>query len=118
MISCLRLQSLVKFANSPNPTCELQHTDSVLFHLLTVSGVDDNAPAVFWSIAECDIAITSSCMPFLPSLLQHFFPSVFGELEAEDQGSPRSKRSQCESVSMDSMAKGVTKTWVQGNGQA
>ncbi|RJE22111.1 hypothetical protein PHISCL_05550 [Aspergillus sclerotialis] len=61
VVSCLRLQSLIKFAKSTNATY-------------------DNAPAVYWSVVECDIAIICACMPFLPSLLQSLFPSIFGEL--------------------------------------
>jgi hypothetical protein len=40
---------------------------------------DDNAAAVYWSVAESDIAIICACMPFIPSLLKHVLPSVFGE---------------------------------------
>ncbi|RMJ27245.1 hypothetical protein PHISP_01897 [Aspergillus sp. HF37] len=60
IVSCLRLQSLVKFSNSSNPSY-------------------DNAAAVYWSVAESDIAIICACMPFVPSLLKHLLPSVFGE---------------------------------------
>lgn len=30
-------------------------------------------------MAESDIAIICACMPFVPSLFKHLFPSVFGE---------------------------------------
>ncbi|KAJ5161210.1 hypothetical protein N7492_006602 [Penicillium capsulatum] len=59
VVSCLRLQSLVKFSKSTNVTY-------------------DNTPAIYWSVVECDVAIICACMPCLPSLLRNLFPSVFG----------------------------------------
>lgn len=84
---------------------------------------DDNAPAVFWSIAECDIAIICACMPFLPSLLKALFPSVFGELskmraesatpEASQstQASQSPQASQSTSVSQDTVGKEKDLAW-------
>lgn len=41
--------------------------------------IDDNTPAIYWSVVECDVAIICACMPALPSLLKNIFPSIFGE---------------------------------------
>ncbi|KAF3391414.1 hypothetical protein F1880_007957, partial [Penicillium rolfsii] len=64
VVSCLRLQSLIKFSKSSNVTCGFSS--------------DDNTPAIYWSVVECDIAIICACMPSLPSLLKNLFPSIFG----------------------------------------
>lgn len=40
--------------------------------------LDDNAPAIYWSLVESNTAIICACMPFAASLLKHKFPSVFG----------------------------------------
>lgn len=78
---------------------------------------DDNAPAVYWSIAECDIAIICACMPFLPSLLKSLFPSVFGELSkaraesATPEASQSTQASQSTSVSHDSVGKEKDVVW-------
>ncbi|KAK1142066.1 hypothetical protein N8T08_008148 [Aspergillus melleus] len=59
VVSCLRLQSLIKFSKSANISM-------------------DNNPAIYWSIVECDVAIICACMPCIPSLLKPLFPSCFG----------------------------------------
>ncbi|KAG2420252.1 hypothetical protein HFD88_005053 [Aspergillus terreus] len=59
IVSCLRLQSLIKFSKSSN------------FSM-------DNNPAIYWSVVECDVAIICACMPCLPSLLKPIFPACFG----------------------------------------
>ncbi|KAF9893352.1 hypothetical protein FE257_011784 [Aspergillus nanangensis] len=59
VVSCLRLQSLIKFSKSANISM-------------------DNNPAIFWSVVECDVAIICACLPCLPSLLQPCFPGCFG----------------------------------------
>ncbi|PWY89158.1 hypothetical protein BO70DRAFT_350390 [Aspergillus heteromorphus CBS 117.55] len=59
VVSCLRLQSLVRFSKSTNISME------------------DN-PAIYWSMVECDVAIVCACMPCLPSLLRPIFPTCFG----------------------------------------
>ncbi|KAJ5658259.1 uncharacterized protein N7484_001908 [Penicillium longicatenatum] len=60
VVSCLRLRSLVVFSKSSNTTYA-------------------NTPAIYWSVVECDVAIICACMPALPSLLKHLFPSIFGQ---------------------------------------
>lgn len=58
LISILRLQSLVQFSKTQNPTY-------------------DNAPAVFWSVLECDMFIICACMPSMRSFLRMLAPSCF-----------------------------------------
>ncbi|PLB50889.1 hypothetical protein P170DRAFT_493031 [Aspergillus steynii IBT 23096] len=60
VVSCLRLQSLIKFSKSANISM-------------------DNNPAIYWSIVECDVAIICACMPCIPSLFKPLFPSCFGD---------------------------------------
>ncbi|KAH8696731.1 hypothetical protein BGW36DRAFT_191682 [Talaromyces proteolyticus] len=59
LVSILRLESLVRFSKSTNTTY-------------------DNAPAVYWSVLECDIAIVCACMPSLRIILGAIFPQYFG----------------------------------------
>ncbi len=58
-MSILRLQSLVTFAASSNPTW-------------------DNFEVSNWSTIEINVGIMCSCMPSLRLLLVHFFPRVLG----------------------------------------
>ncbi|KAF5013254.1 hypothetical protein FDECE_729 [Fusarium decemcellulare] len=59
IVSILRLQSLIQFAKTPNPTF-------------------DNSPAVYWSVLECDMFIICACLPALRSVLSKIAPSLFG----------------------------------------
>jgi hypothetical protein len=54
---------------------------------------DDNAPAVYWSVLECDIAIVCACMPAVRVVLGHVFPSLFGSSfnSAHDSKKPESE---------------------------
>ncbi|CZR68873.1 related to integral membrane protein PTH11 [Phialocephala subalpina] len=56
-VSILRLQSLVLFANSQNPTW-------------------DNVPVGYWSTMEINVGIICSCMPSIRLLLIRAFPKV------------------------------------------
>lgn len=63
----------------------LQHNMWVVFLSISLQfqvsngfTIDDNTPAIYWSVVECDIAIICACMPSLPSLLKNLFPSIFG----------------------------------------
>ncbi|KAI0912559.1 hypothetical protein F4823DRAFT_581124 [Ustulina deusta] len=59
IVSILRLQSLIQFAQTMNPTY-------------------DNAPGIYWSVLECDIFIISACLPSIRSISLKMFPRVFG----------------------------------------
>ncbi|KAI0509560.1 hypothetical protein F5B22DRAFT_326580 [Xylaria bambusicola] len=59
IVSILRLQSLIQFAQTMNPTY-------------------DNAPGVYWSVLECDIFIISACLPSIRSITLKMFPRFFG----------------------------------------
>ncbi|KAI0400731.1 hypothetical protein F4802DRAFT_609916 [Xylaria palmicola] len=59
IVSILRLQSLIQFAQTMNPTY-------------------DNAPGIYWSVLECDIFIISACLPSIRSISLKLFPGVFG----------------------------------------
>ncbi|KAK7427394.1 hypothetical protein QQZ08_006163 [Neonectria magnoliae] len=59
IVSILRLQSLIQFSKTSNPTF-------------------DNSSAVYWSVLECDMFIICACMPALRSILSKIAPNVFG----------------------------------------
>ncbi|KAH7139806.1 hypothetical protein B0J13DRAFT_478123 [Dactylonectria estremocensis] len=59
IVSILRLQSLIQFSKTSNPTY-------------------DNSPAVYWSVLECDMFIICACMPAIRSVLSRLAPDFFG----------------------------------------
>ncbi|CAK7213236.1 hypothetical protein SBRCBS47491_001733 [Sporothrix bragantina] len=59
IVSILRLQSLLHFANSTNPTW-------------------DNYEVINWSTIEINVGIICACLPSLRLILVHFFPRVLG----------------------------------------
>jgi hypothetical protein len=59
VVSCLRLQSLVHFAVSSNPTW-------------------DQTPVINWSNIEINVGIICACMPTLRVILVRVFPSIMG----------------------------------------
>ncbi|RAL13436.1 CFEM domain-containing protein [Aspergillus homomorphus CBS 101889] len=72
VVSCLRLQSLIRFSKSSNISM-------------------DNNPAIYWSMVECDVAIVCACMPCLPALLKPLLPACFGSryyASADEQTPP------------------------------
>ncbi|KAH7308650.1 hypothetical protein B0I35DRAFT_442359 [Stachybotrys elegans] len=68
IVSCLRLQSLVQFSRTQNPTL-------------------DNAPAVYWSVLECDIFIMCACLPSIRSIMVKVAPKVFGSTAGDSKNS-------------------------------
>ncbi|KAJ3535360.1 hypothetical protein NM208_g7165 [Fusarium decemcellulare] len=78
IVSILRLQSLIQFAKTPNPTCNytliIIGTIDYVAHIWLV----DNSPAVYWSVLECDMFIICACLPALRSVLSKIAPSLFG----------------------------------------
>ncbi|KAH9900439.1 hypothetical protein F4778DRAFT_142284 [Xylariomycetidae sp. FL2044] len=58
-ISCLRLQYLIKFAKSQNPTW-------------------DYTEVVIWTSAEVEVSVIVLCLPSLRTLLARLYPRVFG----------------------------------------
>ncbi|KAI0394540.1 hypothetical protein F5Y17DRAFT_457887 [Xylariaceae sp. FL0594] len=70
IVSILRLQSLIQFAQTTNPTV-------------------DNAPGVYWSVLECDIFIISACLPSVRSLLGKMAPRFFGTTRRGDGDNSR-----------------------------
>ncbi|KAH7129284.1 hypothetical protein EDB81DRAFT_661477 [Dactylonectria macrodidyma] len=59
IVSILRLQSLIQFSKTSNPTY-------------------DNSPAIYWSVLECDMFIICACMPAIRSVLSRLAPEFFG----------------------------------------
>ncbi|KAL6706194.1 hypothetical protein ACN47E_005929 [Coniothyrium glycines] len=59
IVSVIRLQSLVQFSSSTNPTY-------------------DNVPTAYWSVLEAFVGIFCICMPALRRFLAHIFPRCFG----------------------------------------
>jgi hypothetical protein len=62
VISIIRLQSLVQFAASTNPTF-------------------DNVPTAYWSVLEAFVGIFCVCMPALRRFLAALFPRCFGSTQ-------------------------------------
>lgn len=50
---------------------------------------DDNTPAVYWSVLECNMFIICACMPALRAIISHYAPSIFG-WSTVDHSYPRS----------------------------
>jgi hypothetical protein len=59
IVSILRLQSLVSFAKSANPTW-------------------DNYAVAAWSTVEINVGLFCACMPSMRLLLMRFFPKLLG----------------------------------------
>lgn len=66
VISVIRLQSLVQFATSTNPTY-------------------DNVPTAYWSVLEAFVGIFCICMPALRRFLSHIFPQCFGSTQSNSK---------------------------------
>ncbi|KAF1813769.1 hypothetical protein P152DRAFT_291702 [Eremomyces bilateralis CBS 781.70] len=69
LVSILRLQALIQFSKTTNPTY-------------------DNAPAIYWSILETDMFIICANMPAMRSFLSAVRPSWFSS--TENSNPPRS----------------------------
>ncbi|KAG9203648.1 hypothetical protein G6514_002666 [Epicoccum nigrum] len=66
VVSCLRLQSLVSFASSINPTW-------------------DQVDVVTWSAIEVNVGIICACLPTIRVILVRFFPSIMGTTKNSSQ---------------------------------
>lgn len=79
---------------------------------MLISSKDENAPAVYWSVLECDIAIVCACMPALRIILGAIFPKYFGSNFNSITGeSHRTTRNEPQSVpKSDPEADPITKT--------
>lgn len=66
VVSCLRLQSLVLFATSNNPTW-------------------DQSEVVNWSNIEVNVGIICACLPTIRVILVRFFPNIMGTTKATSQ---------------------------------
>ncbi|KAF1948860.1 hypothetical protein CC80DRAFT_485537 [Byssothecium circinans] len=69
IVSILRLQSLVTFSTSKNPTF-------------------DNTPTAYWSVLSCFVGIFCACMPSLRRCLAKLFPSCFLSTQKDSKYSP------------------------------
>lgn len=69
IISILRLQALVSFAASTNPTY-------------------DNCPTAYWSVLACFVGIFCACMPALRRCLAKLFPNCFLSTKQDSKYSP------------------------------
>jgi hypothetical protein len=66
VVSCLRLQSLVTFAASSNPTW-------------------DQVEVVNWSNIEVNVGIICACLPTLRVILVRMFPKIMGTTKGSSQ---------------------------------
>ncbi|KAG4441555.1 hypothetical protein IFR05_002940 [Cadophora sp. M221] len=67
VVSIIRLQSLISFAKSNNPTW-------------------DNLPVSVWSTVEISVGMICTCMPTLRLLLVRFFPKIMGSTQLSRTG--------------------------------
>ncbi|KAI0182727.1 hypothetical protein EV127DRAFT_457975 [Xylaria flabelliformis] len=72
VVSVVRLQSLIQFSETTNIT-------------------HDNAPAVYWSVLECDVFIIAACLPSLRSILSRLMPRRFRTTQKGGSGSNSSE---------------------------
>jgi hypothetical protein len=66
IVSIVRLQSLVQFASSTNPTY-------------------DNVPTAYWSVLEAFVGIFCICMPALRRFLANIFPRCFDSTQTDSK---------------------------------
>jgi hypothetical protein len=59
IVSCLRIERVLSYAKSQNPTW-------------------DNIPADYWSVMEANLGVLCVCMPSLRRSLAQRFPTLFG----------------------------------------
>ncbi|KAF5009892.1 hypothetical protein FDECE_3919 [Fusarium decemcellulare] len=67
VVSILRLQSLLHFANSNNPTW-------------------DQWFVAFWSVIEVNVGMICTCLPTLRLILVRLFPNIFGAADSAKYG--------------------------------
>ncbi|KAI0544304.1 hypothetical protein F4679DRAFT_42023 [Xylaria curta] len=73
VVSVVRLQSLIQFSETTNIT-------------------HDNAPAVYWSVLECDVFIIAACLPSIRSILSRLKPRWFGTTQKSGSNFSQSRR--------------------------
>ncbi|KAF2728073.1 hypothetical protein EJ04DRAFT_569846 [Polyplosphaeria fusca] len=69
IVSCIRLQKLVQFAKTANPTW-------------------DNLPSGYWSMLEVNVGIFCVCMPAFRRTLARILPRMFGSTKASSDQTP------------------------------
>ncbi|CBX96377.1 predicted protein [Plenodomus lingam JN3] len=89
IVSVIRLEYLINFANSKNPTWDL-------------------AGFGVWSTIELDVGVMCACMPAIQSLCKRCFPKVFGM-------TTRGKSTGKSGVSDASASNGVSKRKLEGS---
>lgn len=96
VVSILRLQSLLHFANSNNPTW-------------------DQWFVAFWSIIEVNVGMICTCLPTLRLILVRLCPNIFGTADSAKYGQeivnqsmnpPWTRRRDPEAVDLHSMEAG------------
>ncbi|KAI1740011.1 hypothetical protein F4680DRAFT_420932 [Xylaria scruposa] len=73
VVSVVRLQSLIQFSKTTNIT-------------------HDNAPAVYWSVLECDVFIIAACLPSLRSILSKLTPRWYGTTQTSGSNFSESRK--------------------------
>ncbi|KIW11873.1 hypothetical protein PV08_09146 [Exophiala spinifera] len=91
IVSVVRLTSLVRFANSTNPTY-------------------DNVPTAYWSVLEAFVSIICTCLPAVRALLRKVFPNCFGSTSDPDSESRTYRISKPSQLRSGEMSKSGTRT--------
>jgi hypothetical protein len=71
IVSCLRLWSFVKFAQTQNPTCKYQHSLTSFF-IANIPLQDDNTSGLYWCATESNLFTVVACMPAMHALFHKF----------------------------------------------
>ncbi|CZR66343.1 related to integral membrane protein PTH11 [Phialocephala subalpina] len=92
-VSIVRLQYLVLFGKTANPTCKIHPLFFLLASInLTKRETGDHFATVLWSTIEMKVAIWCACMPNLRLLVGSAFSSVLGSTVNPSQHSGSSIR--------------------------
>ena len=75
IVSVLRLQSMIQFANTTNLTRKSSPSSNVKIHLCD-GFTEDYVTIGYWSTIEVHVGIICACMPAIRQLLQYSFPST------------------------------------------
>jgi hypothetical protein len=89
LVSIIRLESLIVFANTTNLTCKhalpYPHYTKTL---LTTSG--DYVQIGYWSTIEIHVGVICACLPAIRALFRRIWPRMFGDT---DKGISKGSRS-------------------------
>lgn len=75
IVSCLRLWSFVRFAQTTNPTCRLSFVSK---RLRLTRSTDDNVSGLYWCATESNLFTVVACMPAIHAIFHKALRKVRG----------------------------------------